>query len=51
MLVVPWHEAIRSDSVLEAEELPASIPYLDPSLTYMNAYDLSHDDNLIMMIW
>jgi hypothetical protein len=29
--------------MLETEELPASIPNLDPSLAYMNTDDLSHD--------
>ena len=28
--------------MFETVKLPARVPDLDPSLTYMNAYDLSH---------
>jgi len=38
----PGHEAIRLDTVLEAVELPARIPYLDARLPDMGADDLPH---------
>jgi hypothetical protein len=38
----PGHEAIRLDTVLEAVELPARIPYLDACLPDMDANDLPH---------
>lgn len=38
----PGHEAIRLDTVLEAVELPARIPYLDACLPDMDADDLPH---------
>lgn len=33
--------AIRTDVVLQAEELPASVSYLDPRLSHMDGDDLS----------
>jgi hypothetical protein len=36
------HEAIRLDTMLEAVELPARIPYLDACLRDMDADDLPH---------
>ncbi|RRT51782.1 hypothetical protein B296_00030491 [Ensete ventricosum] len=38
----PGHDAIRLDAVLEAVELPAGVPHLDPGLADVDADDLPH---------
>jgi len=40
--LVGWHLTIRLDTVLQAEELPASIADLDTSLTKVQAKNLTH---------
>ena len=40
--LVARHLAIRLDSVLQAEQLPAGVTDLDTSLSYVNANGFSH---------
>lgn len=39
--VVRGHEAIRSDAMLQAVELPAGVAYLDASLAHVDAHTLT----------
>jgi len=39
---VAGHLAVRLDTVLEAEELPTSVPNLDTTLAEMKAEDFTH---------
>jgi hypothetical protein len=45
--LVWWHLTVRLDTVLKAEEFPASVTDLDTGLTNVNWNDFSHDEELV----
>ena len=45
--LVGWHLSVRLDSVLEAEELPASVTDLDTGLSNVDRNNFSHDEEIV----